>query len=344
MWRLCILSLVIACASCTRGGVDLTAPEANRGVLFVDDPEGSPACVDPIPCTADYLALVDRVPALRRSPPLQFESLRAQILQALSVEPLLDGLGTRTLTVRTIRDGPLRSQRFKAHLPGLRERDIVLVDPVLGSWDAILLSTPGVTAGPGLVLLPGHAEDAAFARDELFGAYLAGQGYTVLIPSPRANDALDNEDLITRTLLDQGTTFQGVRVVEILRARQALAALPEVDPTRVGLVGHSGGSTANNLVVHVDGTIAALVSDLLTTYEGSNQHDGQTVRLEEFVPALVPLAGNIEGSSVPTLRVPYGLGSIDDITRFLGRHLNVPSPPAAGETPPPPPPAGPTPP
>jgi hypothetical protein len=77
----------------------------------------------------------------------------------------------------------------------------------------------------------------------------------------------------------------------------------------------------NNFVVHVDPGLAALVTDLATTYSGSNDVNGVTKLLEEHVPALVPLAKRVAQSPVPTLKVPYGFGNVSDITTFLDQAL-----------------------
>jgi dienelactone hydrolase len=292
-------------------------------VVLVVDLDGPMGCENPEKCTAEYLQLPDRFPFQRSD---RGGSLAHRIEDALSGGQLLAGVHRRALTVRTIRDGDLRSKRYRAHTPPVRERDVVLEDPFLGSWDAILLTPRDAPAPtPGLVLIPGHTESAAFARDELFGAWFAGLGYAVLIPTPRANDAARVEDRVTRTLRAGGTSFQAVRAVEVIRAGQALAAFPEVDGTRIALLGHSGGSTTNNLVVHLTDTYRALVSDLATTYEGGNHYGDTRLLLEENTPRLVPLADEINRSNpVPTLRVPYGLGPVGDVRTFLGTQLSHP--------------------
>jgi len=131
---------------------------------------------------------------------------------------------------------------------------------------------------------------------------------------------------VSTHLLRNGFTLMGIRVYEALLAAKYLRGLPTVDPHRVVIVGHSGGSSTANLVVRVTDWFAAEVADHEVDYR--DVCDGLVHC--ETVPALVPLAADVNDDAtlaIPRLYVPYGLRGAETRQRvlaFLDRQLHRP--------------------
>ncbi len=64
---------------------------------------------------------------------------------------------------------------------------------------------------------------------------------------------------LATTLLLQGATLAGMRVAELLGVFGYLAGRPDVDPDRIGIAGHSGGSMLSMIVSALDERIAGTV-------------------------------------------------------------------------------------
>ena len=152
------------------------------------------------------------------------------------------------------------------------------------------------------------------------------------------------EDLVTRTMLLNGFTMVAIRIYEALLVRKLLHCRPDIDPTRMGLIGHSGGSGTANLVVRIESSYQALVTDRINQYwnwvDGILQdetalelypwnsviNDFTTVEdtdvLETWYGYQVPLVDS-EGSPM----VDAGDYVYDEIFSYFGYHLGVPASP-----------------
>lgn len=62
------------------------------------------------------------------------------------------------------------------------------------------------------------------------------------------------------SLILNGQTLQGLHVWELQRAVDVLGALPEVDPSRIGSIGHSGGGVNTLWIAAIDDRICCAVS------------------------------------------------------------------------------------
>ncbi len=238
------------------------------------------------------------------------------LLEGDSVEPSLDA---RPLEVMTI------SERDAG---GYREFEMVFKDPYVGSFHGLLLMPPGKGPFPAVLALPGHGETAAQHRDDRFGWLLAEEGYAVLILTTRAYDTGSAEHEATLAMLCGGFSTMTVRVYEALLALKFLRSRAEVCNGRIGLIGHSGGSVAGNLLVRVSPQLRAYVSDLTAIHfnvgdplEGDEY--GQIA--DETHPGLARLSANLnalETVGTPVLSVPYGYseGPVA-MFEFLARHL-----------------------
>ncbi len=237
-----------------------------------------PPCPDP-DCVAEYLAfaeaaadfgvpvdpagLEEQVLALHHNdqgvpapPDLEAEALREALIWATDTGFLFEGLDERELLLEVVQTVPA-DWGWEEHL--------VVRDPWIGSLEMVLLRPLGDGPFPGLVASPGHGEDWWDMRDAHFGDQLVLGSWAILIVDPRASGADDAETLVTRTLLEAGLSFAGVRVYEQLLARKVLRWRDDVHPDLVAVWGHSGGSVIANLSVRI-GDFAALVSDLQGEY------------------------------------------------------------------------------
>jgi dienelactone hydrolase len=76
-----------------------------------------------------------------------------------------------------------------------------------------------------------------------------------------------HEDIMEKSLISAGTTWPGVYVVEDQRALDVLASRPEVDPTRIGCGGLSGGGMRTVFLGGLDDRIKVAVAvGFMTTW------------------------------------------------------------------------------
>jgi len=248
-------------------------------------------------------ALQDSIEALIRgdveyeTEPISNEALREVIIEATNLGFLLDGLDERPLIVREVGRQPFgRSTQV----------DLVVEDPWVGAFQAMLLLPYTDTPHSGIVAHPGHWEEAWEHRDQRHAAELVQAGMAVAIIDPRVHEADSFESELTRAMLLAGHSFMAIRVYETLLLRRVLQAHPDIHPDRVGLMGHSGGSTSGNLAVRVDGDWSAYAADFVAEYLYAKP-DGTYG--DETVPLLHPwhLKINQLSTAVPPTRLfDYG--------------------------------------
>jgi hypothetical protein len=232
-----------------------------------------------------------------QSSPLERGRLAERIRSALAIDELLTGIDERVLVVAEI------TQRS---LPGVVEHRLLFGDVEIGTFEALLLlpSTPG--PHPAIIGLHGHRDDADVFAAEYMGHRLAGRGFVVLVPTLRAHDCSVGESLVALRLLRNGATLMGLKVYETLLLVKYLDSLSEVEPGRIGILGHSGGASIANLVVRLSDRFGAKVTDLRIDYD--NRCGPLGVHCET-VPAMIPLTEAIDDErllSIPSLEVPYG--------------------------------------
>jgi len=250
--------------------------------------------------------------------------LRRRIVEATNIGFLLDGLEARRLEVVTT---------SVTRADGVVERDLVFVDPYVGKFAAILLTPEGRGPFPAVIAIHGHPDDAAIYRDSFHGKDFPGHGYAILMLTMRAMAIDAAEHRISVDLLRGGFTLVGMRVYETLLGLKYLRFLAAKDGTidagRVGLIGHSGGSSACDLTVRVEPRFRAYVSDNSVNWHRSDSPwEKPFGKIEpwhcETVPALFPINEQIRDfatSATPILRVEYGAAKSrsgsDGIFRFF---------------------------
>lgn len=350
-----LLLVVLALQGCGQDLSRVGAPTSPEGVTWSEDY----ACDEtPLTCSEDYLRLarelapgadleacrveqIARVQQLSTTPmpprtdSLTPEELRGQVLAALAIEPWLQGLDERPLDSRVV---------ARNELPAGVEQVIRLKDPHIGTM-RIRLIWPRTAARPlpAVIALPGHPENAWAERDFLrrYGGALVEAGFLVAIPSWRAYDGWTAESEATTSLLCAGSSLLAVRQYEILLVDKLLRWLRAQDKVgRVGLLAHSGGSVAGNLLVRHHFSFDALVSDMTGTFAWGlpceSEPDAPFCVQEETDLEVHPLRDQVQSASlvperVPVLRQRYGYPEgLEPAISFLREHLVDGSAGAAG--------------
>ncbi len=224
------------------------------------------------------------------------DEMRDLVLKALGTPFLFEGIEQRPMSYAILDE---------QSVDGGRQQLLVLMDPLLGCFPALLIVPPGPGPHPAVQALHGHSDTPdSWARD-YFGERYTDEGYALMIAGTRAFEADQFEDLATRTMLLNGFTMMGVRVAEHLLALKYLRSRPDIDATRIGLIGHSGGSLAGNLTIRVEQSYRGYVSDLRGSYHNIG---GEGFLVDETAPSVFSLrypVNDFSTSRVPVLSVPY---------------------------------------
>lgn len=299
-----------------------------------------PDCTDNEPCISDYERFLSRAVDAERpidqttldrqlldiargdvpvsSPDVEPDDLRRQVVDRLNIGWMVAGLATRRLEVVVVSESV---DEFH------RETKLFLLDELVGEIPALLLRPPSDGPFPAIVAVHGHGDDAQTYRDAYHGSEFPGHGYAILILSMRAMgiDAAEHE--ISQKLLRQGFALIGLRSYESLVGLEYLRSRNDVASDRIGLIGHSGGSSTGNLTVRVMDSdsprrFAAFVSDHRVNFFLSSPVEPYHC---ETVPALYPIhpaINDLASAPVPTLTVPYGYPfGVAGIFRFFDTHL-----------------------
>jgi hypothetical protein len=299
----------------------LLAPAWGLAFALAGAGAGAEECPDPGPCIADYLSLPSRLPpeTLIR-PPLSSDAVDA-LVGAIGEQPRVAGplapadlagavesaLGLSFL-LRGLEQRPLEVRTRESDAGAYRERTLELGDRYVGTFHAILLLPPGAGPFPAVLALHGHGDRAEVYRDEHHGRAYPARGFALLMPTFRGMDIDAYEHQATQALMANGLHLMGVRVYEALLGLKYLRSLPEIDPHRIALIGHSGGSSTGNLVVRLEPSFRAYVSDHHVDYWSSDPDEPYHC---ETVPGLHPLhalVNDLATAPMPVRVVRYSHG------------------------------------
>lgn len=304
------------------------------------DPSYSSGCTDSEPCIADYETFLAKAADAARpidqdtldrqlvdlargdvplvDPAPAPDELRLEVIERLNVGWMTAGLGTRPLEVIVTAE---RSGDF------YRETELVLRDELVGDVPALLLRPPGDGPYPAVVAVHGHGDDARVYRDSYHGSEYPGHGYAILILTMRAMGIDQYEHEISRRLLRAGFSLIGLRSYESLLGLEYLRARSDVRIDRIGLIGHSGGSSTGNLTIRImdpgsPARFRAFVSDHHVDFFLSSLVEAYHC---ETVPALYPLhpaINDLTSAPVAARTVPYGYPfGVAGIMSFFDQHL-----------------------
>lgn len=198
------------------------------------------------PASEDYSAFI--AAQARRAAP---GAAPGALVRALGVEDLLAAR----------RDNPPQIAFSTSAPEGGTAKTALSFGTAAGVFHATLLSPAGGgKPRPAVLLFHGEAGGAAAAR-ETVGRRLAEKGWTVLIPE--RTDALDPgrefDDAFNLLLL--GRTLPGVRVYEAAVMLDYLSARPEVDRSKLAVVGLGTGGLLARLTAGADPRVAAVAAD-----------------------------------------------------------------------------------
>ncbi len=331
--------------------MDAGASSSAINVVETNDSKADWSCSDRATCTGDYEAFILKALPMYGHPisqaaldaqikalddgavPLETKKLSqaelaSRILAGANIEFLVNGIDARKLEVKTTATTAAN---------GMVERDLVFVDPWVGTFKGVLLAPTGSGPFPTVIAIHGHPDDAEIYRDSYHGKDFPGRGYAILMLTMRAMAIDAAEHQITIDLLRAGFSLVGMRVYETLLGLKYLRFLAEkdksIDGARLGLIGHSGGSSASDLTVRIEPRVKAYVSDNSVDWHRSDTAwDTLVGNIEpyhcETLPALYPVNEQIRDFSTASSsidKVAYATAQSqsgnDGLITFFDMHL-----------------------
>jgi len=293
--------------------------------LFLKKIDAARAAGDPSPTGKQFTttaALSTYLSSVRDSPgvpeldskSVEFPALlSAGLLDGISANYLYDGLAQRPLSV-----APGPGERWTLG----RQEVLALDDPWLGRFEVIVLLPEGPGPYPAIVVHPGHFEDARSHRDQRYSKAIVDAGIAMAILTPRANDSHPTENNLSLELLKRGTSFMSIRLYELWLIRKLLRCRSDIDPQRIGLLGHSGGAVVANMAIRIDSEWVAYVADLTGDYLNWDAQRGTV--MDETAPRAHPFESYVNDfttSPVPMVMLPYEYGDGSAMVEFLKKHL-----------------------
>jgi dienelactone hydrolase len=137
----------------------------------------------------------------------------------------------------------------------IQVRDVSYTSPRGGRVSAFLVVPPGKGPFPGVLYLHGSGED----RTSLVvpAAWLAARGAVGLAIDSAFVKASGPEPADPVRRLERERDLTAQTVVDLRRGVDLLASLPQVDATRIGFVGYSGGAKIGAILAGVEPRIRA---------------------------------------------------------------------------------------
>ncbi len=246
---------------------------------------------------------------------LGLSELQEIILKGLNIGFLLEGINERELVVTTIAETD--------HGDYL-EKKLLFEDEEVGRFDVLILVPKGKPMPlPAIIALHGHGEDSTAFRDKYMGIDLLKAGFVVIMPTLRQMGPEDAR--VSKELLLNGFTLMGIGVYESALLLKYLQYLDYVDNERIGIIGHSGGSTVAILLTRLTSGIKGIVRDTCIDF----MDDRTVIGLHcETIPHLSYYRDTINSTEFLSASVlhaaSYGFeNETNSIIEFFKKHLKV---------------------
>lgn len=241
----------------------------------------------------------------KKTPPakgLSADEVSMKVRETLNIEHLLSGLDSVPLSVKVV---------YQDQVKGVSRSVLLFDDPFVGRFDALYLRPADESSiSRGMVAMHGHGDDPVKMGGSYLGVEFAKQGFAVLIPRLRAHDCSgggNKENSYAIPLYEAGFPIAGLHVYEALLGHKYLKSLVQLSDQPIVLLGHSGGSSMANLVVHVPHGFDALIADYRVNY---NNRCGDRKFHCETIPSLFPISKDVNNRqllSIPVVDVDYDL-------------------------------------
>ncbi|OGS13262.1 MAG: hypothetical protein A2234_03215 [Elusimicrobia bacterium RIFOXYA2_FULL_58_8] len=248
------------------------------------------------------------------------KDLRGRIIRELHIAFLLNALDSRELTVKTL---------YSRTHSGYTEKKISLTDPQAGEFFALLLFPDKAAAQyPAIVGLHGHGG----APDTGIGIAMAREGFAVALIYFRAMNGGRAEKTSTEKLYANGFTLMGLRVYETLLLVKYLKSAGFIDPGRIGIMGHSGGTSVARLVSWLNPGFYAAAYDMRVSFLRRFEDRPEGVHCET-IPALAyydPQINDLAALPFYAREFRYGYagpGEQRELVRFFKDNLAQSVPP-----------------
>lgn len=204
--------------------------------------------------------------------------------------------------------GPLRAEILETEDLGDLRREKVRYQVEPDEWVSAYVMVPVARAAPGPAVLClhqhagqfhlGKSEPAGLAGnpEQFYALELARRGYVTLTFDficfeERRHPTLDGANYerfeFTRRLC-AGTTLQAKMLHDAARALDYLTTRPEVDPTRIGCIGHSLGGQQTLFTTALDSRFAAAVSSCGFASYATIFRDAINHNFSAYVPGILP--------------------------------------------------------
>ena len=161
----------------------------------------------------------------------------------------------------------VRSTQAVVRSAGMGERDGLRVERLYLTTEAdyevpLIVTAPAEADGPlpAVICLHGTGQSKEGLLAE-YGETLARRGYLVAAPDIRTFGERE-DDYVFRAEVEilEGRSLWGLMIWDTLRIADYLRTRPDVDPDRLGIVGHSLGGHTAQAVGSLDGGVAATVA------------------------------------------------------------------------------------
>lgn len=208
---------------------------------------------------------------------------------------------------------------------GISVQDVSWASPAGGRVSAWLVVPAGSGPFAGLVYLHGSETDRDDFLDEAV-AMAHGGSVSVVLDAPFARRGSDRRGFLQYySIPERERDMTAQAVVDVRRAYDLLVARPDVDPDRLGFVGHSWGASLGVVIAAVDPRPAALVllsgrpswTDFLrTTTIGSLQRTRQRIGAENwqaYLDTMAPFDALAHIGEVDHQRLYLQYGTADDV-------------------------------